>query len=349
MGISKKKGAVFFYCNANPKIGTGHFWRSFRIANELKRTGTKVYFLFEHISDKLTDVLEGKGIEFKRVFSSTPKVLISAIKAFQEGRTMLVIDSDDTKFYSKEFQNDIKGSGIKLMLITINPNFYYLPDIILNQNIMSLSQNFEVSKKTRKLFGPKYLVFDKQFYQAAQEIIKEGHGLMLAFGGADPMGYTLKILQHLLKTEISSLFELHVIIGRLNKEAEKIKELCGRSSGVTVYQDTREIKNIMVKCSLVICSPGMIFWEASLMGLRAILLSSSKREKPVAEFLGNHNYAYTVGHFDQNIKSNVLRSIEGEIINPDDERYANLASLRKSINPKGIHLIAKEINNTLIS
>ena len=347
MTINKKEGTVFFYCRANPKIGTGHFWRSFRIADELKQTGTEVYFLSEDISDQLIKVLEENTIGFIKVYNSSTNALVSTMNSVQSDRTMLVIDSDDTKYYSVEFQNSIMENGIKLMLITINPNFCYTPNILLNQNIMSLSQDFKVGKKTTKLFGPKYLVFDKQFHQIQKQNKGIEKGIFLAFGGADPMGYSFKILEHLLESKITTLLELHVVIGKLNKDAEKIVLLCKNFKGVSIYQDTKEMKNIMAKCSLAICSPGMIFWEASLMGLRSILLSSSKRERPIAEFLGNHRYAFTVGHFDQEMKSGDFKNIEDEILNPNQDRYTNLASLRKSINPQGIHLITNEINTVL--
>ena len=103
----------------------------------------------------------------------------------------------------------------------------------------------------------------------------------------------------------------------------------------------------MLQCNLAICSPGLMYWELALMGVRSILFSSSSREKPIADFLHNKEFAYTFHHYDQVFDEAKFELFQDLLLNINDTYFNNFSLLRNKLNPEGITKISSEVDNLL--
>src|SRR5690349_9452043 len=149
-----KEKYVFIYVNADSKIGSGHFWRCLSIADELTKYNIGISFIYSSLSSVLLQVLKQNNYSAYEITGTLPDHFVQIIRDKNNSSSLLVIDSDNTSFYEKEFQSAIIGSGIKLMIITVNPDFHYHAHILLNQNIIACYQKYTSESYTHKLFGP---------------------------------------------------------------------------------------------------------------------------------------------------------------------------------------------------
>jgi UDP-2,4-diacetamido-2,4,6-trideoxy-beta-L-altropyranose hydrolase len=346
-----KKKYAFIYLNANSKIGSGHFWRCLSIANELIKYNISTHFIYSSLSPVLLPTLKQNNYPAYEINDIEPDRFIEIIEGKNDnaGSSLLIIDSDNTFFYEKEFQLAIIDSGIKLMIITINPDFHYYAHMLLNQNIIACYQKYTTESYTRRLFGPQYFIFSDQFRKLGTQPPKHiGKNIFISFGSADPCHYTLQLVDRILKTKSLNKFNLHVVIGALNPDHLKIKELCELyHDTVQLYYNISDVSKVMLQCNLAICSPGLTYWELTLMGVRAILFSGSPREKTIAAFLHKNRFAYTFHHYDLLFNAAKFDLFENLLLNLSDEPFNNFLLLRKQLNLDGIIDIGREINNLL--
>jgi spore coat polysaccharide biosynthesis predicted glycosyltransferase SpsG len=346
-----KEKHAFIYLNADNKIGSGHFWRCLNIANELTKYKITVKFIYSSLSPILQQILQDSNYCHYEINSVEPDHLIQIIENSERvnSRSLLIIDSDNTYFYEKEFQLSIINSGIGLMIITLNPAFHYYANILLNQNIIGCYQNYATETYTRKLLGPEYFIFNEQFRKTGLKPVKPiGKNIFIAFGSADPCHYTLQLIDQILKAKSLAAYSFHVVIGALNQDYLKIKEVCEKHSDrVNLYYNVSDVSKVMLLCNVAICSPGLMFWELTLMGVRSILCSGSLREKSIAMFLHYKKFAYTFHHYDDVIDEVKFKLLESLLLNLNEEPFNNFSLLRKKLNLEGVSRIGHEINNFL--
>jgi len=344
-----KERHSFIYLNADNKIGSGHFWRCLNIANELIKYNITVKFIYSSLSFFLREILQQSNYCHYEINSVEPHDLIQIIEndKTSNSSSLLIIDSDNTYFFKKEFQLSIINSGTGLMIITIDPAFHYYANILLNQNIIASYQNYTTESYTRKLFGPEYFIFNEQFRKIGLRPVKPiGKNIFIAFGSADPCHYTLQLVDRLLKAKCLGKYNFHVVIGALNQDYLKIKELCEQhSDSVNLYYNLSDVSKVMLLCNIAICSAGLMFWELTLMGVRSILLSGSPREKSIAAFLHDKKFAYTFHHFDDIFDDAKFKLLENLLLNLNEELFNNFSLLRKKLDPEGVSRIGNEINN----
>jgi len=345
-----KEKYAFIYVNADSKIGSGHFWRCVSIANELSKHDIKILFIYSSLFPALLQTLKQNNYSAYEIEDVLPNYFIQMMNdENRDYNSLLIIDSDNTFFYEKNFQTEIIDSGIRLMIISVNPDFHYYAHVLLNQNIIACYQKYSVENYTRTLLGPEYFIYTPQFRKLGIQPVKQlGKKIFVSFGSADPCHYTLQLVELILRTKSLSQFNFHVIVGVLNQDYEKIKELLELNSyKVQLYYNIANVSTIMLQCNLAICSPGLMYWELALMGVRSILFSSSSREKPIADFLHYKEFACTFHHYDQVFDETKFELFQNLLLNVNDTYFNNFSLLRNKINSEGVTKISGEIDSLL--
>ncbi len=344
---NKERIKVFFLVNANFKIGGGHLVRCKLIADELNKHQVESCFIFTSTDENFKNQIQKSYniIEINENDSYNPSLLVKIISEKGEKACLLVIDSDNPNYYKANFQVEIRASGIKLMIITINPNFKYNTDIILNQNIIALTQEYKTASYTKKLLGPQYFILDKK-YRAKRKKTKIQNppfNLLIAFGGADYNNLTRKILGALCS--INHYFiKLIVVVGGLNKNKENIvKQIEGIDDiKIELHVDSKNMDELMQDSDLAITSSGLTFWELATMEIPSFIIAASEREKAITNYLHNKKYCFKLGEFD-NLKSNNVANEIRQVIDKGVHQLIQVKKLAKQINLNGVELVVKEM------
>ncbi len=268
----------------------------------------------------------------------------------QKGPRLLIIDSDDKALYESSLQQEIRASETSLMYITIDSTPHYHADIVFNQNILALSQTYTTEPHTRLLLGPNYFVFKEEFRSAGRPYRDQSiYSMLVAFGGGDQYNLTLKALQVMLDNSFDALEHIHVVCGGLNPHLEQIRKVAeGVSNGrVSLHVDTQHMMEIMEECDAALISFGLTFWELVVLGVPALVIGSSAREKMLFDALEASRYFYPIGTYDQPDLPQRMHKAMKSVLSGNRKYFKSLPNLQAEVNPRGLENLITEITKIL--
>ncbi|MFT4753488.1 MAG: UDP-2,4-diacetamido-2,4,6-trideoxy-beta-L-altropyranose hydrolase [Salibacteraceae bacterium] len=344
---------VFILANGSAKIGMGHVFRSLTLVKYLKIMGVKsTYLSFDN------DVLANLEIEkYAKLINlenasdllNSPQIIIDVITrlASPEKKGLLYIDSDIREFYNAGFQKAVVMSGIKLMYATLYNQYHYYAHILLNQNILALSQEYTTEGYTKKLLGPKYFIWS----QKAQEMVPQKQidlgqqvNLFVNFGNADPNNLTAKAVE-LITYSLEAFNKVIVVVGNLYLHSEALKKQVSSIPGnkIELHQNVTDMYSLMGKCNLGFSSMGLTFWELTYLNIPSFVFSGSDRERPVCEFVGAKGYAFRMGDFADYNWLEVWSKKWNDVLL--EKKYSTLKTmeLKQMVNINGTKLVANEM------
>jgi UDP-2,4-diacetamido-2,4,6-trideoxy-beta-L-altropyranose hydrolase len=348
---------IYFLVNANSNIGFGHMKRCLLIMEEIRAKNIKCSIITYSSSSEVISNLEKRGIVVLKVdqdfeLNYDPSTYINLINKNMDKNTtpLLVIDSDDEKLYHKDFQLAVINAEIKLMYITLNSDLHYYAHIVLNQNILALSQRYSVESYTKKLLGPKYFILDKSFKEITPNIKLSKDppfDLLVTFGNADPNNLTERIIE-IVENQRKLFNKIRIVIGSLNKRKDELQRMINDlDKNIEVHINTNKMYDLMKNCDIAICSAGLTFWEATLHHIPVLLLSGSKREKPVVNYLAKMNYCYYLGSYDDDNWSESWNKRLKKAISRENLEKIKVGELAEKVKIEGVKEIIKKITSLI--
>ena len=302
--MNKPSIHIFFRVDANPKIGTGHLVRCRILARKLQKAGAKCTFLLKETPKFYEEQLQKQG--FGVVFLS-PSTAISSQeladlmhKESDSKDILFLTDSDEEIYYTSDFQQQIRNSGIKLMMITFKHEMPFYADIIHNQNLLALEYDYQVASYTKCLLGTKYVIF-KEIYEelsvlAAHKRQDNVGTLLINFGGADSTNQTHKALQGVYESDLN-FEEIIVVVGRLYAPVEELRGLISRhpSKKTSLYINTSEMPQLQFRADLAITSGGLTAWELACLKTANFIIPTSYREVKSTLLMHQKKLIYYIG------------------------------------------------------
>lgn len=292
----------FFLTNGNSQIGLGHIKRCLILANEAKKQNIKSCFFTTENSAKANEVIEENGYKLfsLNIENSLSEDLLKIIKETAcSSKALLIIDSDDQKFRDIVFQEKLLEAEVQFMYITLDNKSFFRSRYLLNQNILAPTLQYQTEDYTEKMLGSNYFIFDEgaRAIEPKKNLKKkEKYNLFVAFGGADPLNLTSKIISYLDNIK-DRLQKIYIIVGLLNPNLSEIISKAEESDlDIDVIFNTSEIYNYMSKSDLAICSMGLTYWELTLHNIPCISISASQREEKVLDYLSEANYCLKLGY-----------------------------------------------------
>ena len=336
----------YFRVEANNIIGTGHLVRTEILADELKKDDIKINFICNNIPEDYRRKLLEKGYNIHRI-NSNESEYEQIIKIITSEHSLLVIDNDNEEFYTKEFQLRIKAQGIKLMIITFYNNFKFYCDILLNQNIMALSQEYDCSVHTKKLLGPRYVILENNYKEIYKNIDhyktnKEKKTILITFGGVDKPDRTSFVYKALVMNK-QHINKIIIVLGSMYQHKQKIEKLAREFKEKTeVYQNTTKMPFLFAESDIVFNSGGLTVWEGSVFSNLIVIMGHTEREILGGKFIGENNYGIYLGtKSDYDIKK--LSNKISDILNRDNTLL--IYRLEKEIDVNGVEKVVNVIKS----
>lgn len=341
----------FIRVDANKKIGTGHLVRTKILADELVKNNYKINFLCKTIPDEYLEILKSSGYNVLILdnLGSEQKHILNIIN--QNYKNILIIDSDIDEFYTKEFQLSIRENGINLMIITFLHQYHFYADIILNQNIMALSQNYSTEDYTIKLLGPKNVILNND-YRIISENLKNhktnltNKTVLLTFGGVDEPDRTSFVYKSLTQSK-QQPDKIIIVLGAMYKSKKNLNRIINKSPIKTeIYQNTPKMAYLLAESDVVFNSGGLTVWEAGVLKSLNIIIGFSERERIGGKFIGDNKLGIYLGiKEDYNIKK-LSKKIDEILISDNLNLVRNLFN---KIDVTGIKNSVKTINKIFIN
>ncbi len=332
--------------DANKTIGTGHLVRTEILADELAKNNFIINFICKDIPKDYSQKLINKSYKIYRLKNNDSELKEISQIINDKNKSILIIDSDKPEFYTKEFQTKIKKQNIKLMIITFYNNHHFYADIVLNQNIMALSQKYSCEPYTKLLLGPKNVILKEDYRKIAQSLDKyktklPNKTVLLSFGGIDKPNRTEFVYKALLNCK-NKVDKIIIVLGSMYEHKAEIEELAKNDKIKTeIYQNTQKMPYLQAEADIMISSGGLTVWEAGAFKTLNIIMGFSEREQIGGKFIGNNNLGYYLGikeDFDTNKLSETLEQI---IYNNND---SIITKLYENIDVNGIQKVINQIN-----
>lgn len=343
---------IFFRVDAHPQIGSGHLVRCEIIADELRERDEQfnVTFLAKSIPGYYEKRLINKGFRVVRYEGNDFQDLETQLNCITEGKSILIVDSDEDFYYSKEYQLGIKNKGIKLVMITFKHQTHFYADVVHNQNIRASELNYATEPYSKLLLGGNYVILNKDFRRLAQnlESSKMPKNLtltvLLSFGGSDRLNLTERVYKVVSKLT-EKVSKIIVVLGGMYPYKKELEQIALHSKVETViYQNTDKMPELIAEADLGISSGGLTCWEFGVLYVPFISIPTSERERITADYLRKNKLAEVLFPGDSNEDDIESKQLMKMLLNYNKWQL-NATNLHNELDPEGV----KNFNDIILS
>jgi spore coat polysaccharide biosynthesis predicted glycosyltransferase SpsG len=197
--------------------------------------------------------------------------------------------------------------------------------------------------------GWEWVVLRPQFAQSAPLRKSSKCSLLIAMGGSDPAGLTLKAVRALERLDEdfeSVIVESTIIVGAGFCHRQALGDLLGRTRRrFTVREDVSEMSAAMAHADLAVCSFGMTSYELAVMGVPAVCVCLTEDHAESASGLVAAGMAISVGVDDQDTETRLAAAVEG-LLADKNARAQMSARARELVDGRGAKRIAEMLVST---
>lgn len=163
-------------------------------------------------------------------------------------------------------------------------------------------------KKNIKIYqGTNYILLNQKFSKKKFDIDNKKNNpknIFICSGGADYKSFLFKVSSYLLKF---NNYKLNVVVGNAVKKTNKIFNL--KNKKIKKKINVKNIKKLMEKNNIIICSGGTIMFEAIAAGFKPLVFENYSHQKYAIKYFSKKNQIINLGKL--NIKN--LKSIDDHI------------------------------------
>jgi len=308
---------IAFLVEGSLEMGMGHIYKSITLAEELQDKG-EICFLTRSAQIAVNQI-ENSG--FRALKLKNDDEVARCLEEIKPD--VVIIDRLEVEeFFAKKLKNDL---NTRLVIFDNLSAANKHADVVINAGVGSNFENKRfIDKNTNTLYyyGPKYLVLRKEFYEfkaKGKRLNDKIRRILLIFGGSDPSNLTSKVLDELLtwhkelKTDVI-LGSGFVYSDELNRVLKKHQSQKGNAK---VYQNIKNVAELMHKADLVIASPGLSMFEAFCVGTPVIAISQTQFHKNLFDKFFPTLHEDEIGKLKDIISA-------GDFLKPDTEYIKNL-------------------------
>ena len=262
--MNKPIKSIAFYVNGNDTCGLGHIYRVLQLANEFTKQSINIDIYFdtkqtkrEFFGDTKHNLVTVEGTEglIRKLKDKEYDILINDILQTNKEYVELLRESCP-KMRIVNFEDD--GEGAPYADLVINA----LYDGNCSDNIKS---------------GIDYYMISEQFLKYEPiSITNKVENILVTFGGADPMGYTNKVLEIAQKEKYKQI-KFMFVVGRANKGFDKSLKI--EEENIEVLYNINNMPEVMSRCDLAITSRGRTGYELAALGVPTISIAQNEREE----------------------------------------------------------------------
>ncbi len=320
---------IYIRVDANSTIGTGHLVRTEILADELSKDNLRINFICKNIPNNDISRLENKAYTVSVI--DQEKSELESILPIIRKRSIVIIDSDNPEFYTKNFQTNIRRNDIKLMMITFYHEHHFYADIVLNQNIMALGQEYSSEIYSEKLLGPEYVILKNDYRLITKNLSqhkfsKKGKVILLTFGGVDQPDRTKFVYQALLKAN-SKIDKIIIVQGSMYKKDIDFDDIVAMSKVKTeIYKNTPKMPYLLAESDVVFNSGGLTVWESGVLKSLNVILAFSDREQIGGRYIGDNKLGFYWGTKDSYSIGSLSKKIDNLLNRDNNQMIENLFS-----------------------
>ena len=293
---------IFFRTDFNSKIGYGHFYRCFSLA-EIVEKNHQINFVF---NKNVTNSELIKSIPYSTTFINEEKEFFTYL---QPGN-IIVIDSYD---FNEQLQNQLNELFIKLVVIDDLNNMNYDCNAVINHGVLFSEKEYKHSEKTKFYLGLDYLMVRKEFrdiskVKSQRKPFNRIDNVFICFGGSNQEALIKKTVDILSNLEVKKISILASNLD-LNELLLKNSEILQ----VEIYENLKPnaIINILQNSDFAILPASTILLEAFTVGIPIISGWFEENQKYSLEKFEKMGLIINLDNFkSENYDSNLINAIK---------------------------------------
>ncbi len=338
---------VLIRTDANQSAATGHLMRCLSIAEQLEVLGEEVVFLFRDLesAEILADrqvyrmLRGGKGLSVEDELAQ----IIQILESVQDGAKLLL----DSYMFDAAYMVRLKPYAL---LITFDDLFAekFPADMIINYNLYFKKYDYKTrygDSNSRLLLGSRYVPLRQEFADCVPRVRQRVNSILLICGGGDRYHILPELTQRLCVRKEGRQFQLLVVAGTLSEDIEKLRQYEKQFPQVQVYQNVREMAELMGKADMAISAASTVLYECCRMQLPTVFFTMADNQQDDAAAFTENGLMEYAGDIRTNRVGTVERVIElTEKLAEDAKRRCGMMERMKyTVDGNGARRIAEEI------
>jgi UDP-2,4-diacetamido-2,4,6-trideoxy-beta-L-altropyranose hydrolase len=331
--------------DASQNIGSGHVMRCLALAQAWQEASGQVIFVMGGETSPLGDRMRAEGLRVSNLsaqIGSAEDAIKTAELALQNGARWIVADG---YHFASNYQQHIKNSGIKLLLIDDYGHAdHYLADVVLNQNIRASDNLYKKRESyTKLLLGTNYVLLRKEFLKWRnwrREIEALAVKVLVTFGGADPHNLSLRFLYALKQVSIDDL-QVAVVIGPNFPHHARLQSAVDELDlKIDLKTNATNMPELIAWADLAISAGGSTCWELAYMGLPSLVIVAADNQRPVAVGLAAAGVAENLGWHDD-LSTHAISEALVRLLESSKKRLSMSQNGRKLVDGEGVARVGK--------
>lgn len=319
---------VSIRADASIHIGSGHVMRCMTLAQALASKGARVSFICREFPGHLCDYLESSGFQTIRLpYAEAPMAsMTSSIFGEQDASETIQaiggVNSDwlivDHYSLEKAWESKMRPLVGKIMVIDDLANRCHDCNLLLDQNLFTDAERRYtplVPSDCVKLLGPNFALLRPEF-AVARSKLRERDGsvkrILIFFGGYDPTGETIKVLQSIKK--FASSIMIDVIIGTHNAQKDEIKRYAQTLPHTRYFHFVKNMTDLIVQADLFIGTAGISTWERCCLGLPSVVITNADNQVEPIVSLAKEEVLLYAGHAAQLTRNQLEKLLDEAIV-----------------------------------
>ena len=275
---------VLLRCDASADMGAGHVMRCLALAEALEELGHPCRFAAARLPDALRARLEAARFEVVALDAEPGGAEdLTATLAAAAGCAAVVLDGYQ---FGGEYRAGLAAAGPPVLAFD---DLATLPclhaSMVVNAGPAAASMPYgRVAPGAELLLGPDYAPLRREFRQALADPlppISGRTGLLLTFGGTDPLGLTVPVLKRLAPA-LPTGVAIEVVAGGANPRLDCLRAAAGRFANTRLHVETDRMGALMRGAGLAVSAAGGTLGELAALRVPTLLVTVADNQVPSA-------------------------------------------------------------------
>ena len=341
--------------------------RCIGLAQGFKKIGIESVFVIRDYEQQITELIHNNAYDVKTIpkdSSFAEDASLTSRFAHRYCANVIITDISNIKTLKniEEYQRYLEAlKKCGKYLVTIDgfskdciSNKLVIPsDIIIMPYYGAKNKKYKVNGKAKFLLGTSFFIFREEFAEAAnvkRKIMKRVNNVLVSMGGADPLNYTLKVANVLVKLSRPHL-SFKIVVGTSfasTAKGEIANVLENSKCNYEIIGRTDNMAKLMLWADLAIISSGLTVYEAAVTQTPSIVLSQYDYHE---EIMDSFSQAGTFLHLGYGANINEKLIVEAVEKLSSDFALRNRMSQngKKLVDGKGVERIISSIPTELMT
>lgn len=336
---------IVFRVDASIQMGTGHVMRCLTLADALKKQGAECYFICREHPGNLMGLIVQRGhhvhslpyIEASQQSKQHNPIIdlahsswLGATQKQDADLCIAIVESLQPNWlivdhYALDirWEKELRPYCQQLMVIDDLADRHHDCDILIDQNYLpAYDQRYDnlVSKNTKKLLGPSFVLLRNEFKKLRKERLGQMHGatdqILINFGGVGNYSLLSKVIKAINFFQKKSFY---IVTGKLEVGQFLQLEKSISYSKIEMVETSNNIASLMSQSLYAIGACGSTVWERFCLGLNSGLVEMAENQAPLLSYLTETNLIDSLGDFKVLTAKDFLEFLQSLDLN--DQKY----------------------------